>query len=98
MKLNVKGCGAAGAAHHDTGRSLPRPAPLRGYVALELIPRDVQCVMENAKDVDIAVVLDEVRNSVVPVEKYPDVPRRRGVSRSRQRKAPEILRPFVDAL
>jgi len=46
-------------------------------VASELIPRDVQRAMEDAEDIDIAVVLDEVRDSVVPVEKYPDVKTRR---------------------
>lgn len=72
---NVEVCGAAGAARHEAGRLPPRPAPLPGYVALELIPRDVQRAMENAKDVDIAVILDGVRNSVVPVEKHPDMAR-----------------------
>jgi hypothetical protein len=66
-----------------------RPTPLPGYVALELIPRDVQCPMEDAEDVDIAVVLDQVRDSVVPVEEYPDAARRPGVSRAKLRKAPE---------
>ena len=50
------------------------------YVALELIPRDVQRSMENAKDVDIAVVLDEVRDTVVSVEEHSDVARGGSIS------------------
>jgi hypothetical protein len=73
--INVEVSGAAGTARHEAGRLPPRPTPLPRYVALELIPRDVQRAMENAKDVDISVVLDEVRNSVVPVEEYPDMAR-----------------------
>jgi len=68
QRSNVEVCGAAGVAHHEAGRSPPRPTPLPGYVALELILRDIQRSMEYAKDVDIAVVLDEVRDSVMPVE------------------------------
>jgi len=29
--------------------------------------------MKDTEDVDIAVIFDEVRDSVVPVEKHPDV-------------------------
>jgi len=75
MRSNVEVCGAAGAVPRKAGRWPPRPAPLPGYVALELIPRNVQRAMENSKDVDIAVVLDQVRNTVVPVEKYSDIAR-----------------------
>jgi hypothetical protein len=68
MRPNVEVCGAAGVTHNEAERSPLRPTPLPGYVALELIPRDVQRSVEYAKDVDIAVVLDEVRDSVMPVE------------------------------
>ena len=44
-------------------------------MALELIARDVQHSMEDTKDVDIAVVLDEVCDPEVPVKQNPDVAR-----------------------
>ena len=37
--------------------------------------------MEDTKDVDIPVILDEVRDSVVAVEQYPYVTRCGGVAR-----------------
>jgi hypothetical protein len=62
-------------ALHEAWRSPPRPTPPPGYVALELIPRDVQRAMEDTKDIDIAVILDEVRDPIVPIEQYPDMAR-----------------------
>jgi len=38
-----------------------------------LIPRDVERSVEDAEDVNVPVVLDEVSDSVVPVKQYPDV-------------------------
>lgn len=72
---NVKVCGAADASQNAARRLPPRPTPLPSYVASQLIPRDVQRAMEHPKDVDIAVVLEEVCDPVVPVKQNPDVAR-----------------------
>ena len=54
--------------------------------------------MEDSKDVDVAIVLDEVSNAVVAVEQYADVTRSGGVTSTQLRKTLEILGPLIDAL
>jgi hypothetical protein len=70
MAPNVEVCGAASAAFDEGGRLPPRPSTPPGYVSLELIPGDVQRPMKDAKDIDVSIVLDDVCNSVVPVEQH----------------------------
>jgi len=73
MKANVEVCGAASKARDEALPRPPRPALPPCYVSLELIPRDVERSVEDAEDVNVPVVLDELRDSVVPVKQYPDV-------------------------
>ena len=72
---NVEVCGAARAARNEAWSSPPRPTPPLGYVSLELIPRDIESPVEDTKDIDIAVVLYEVCDPVVPIEQHSDVAR-----------------------
>jgi hypothetical protein len=64
----VEVCGAASTAGDEALSLPPRPAPPPGYVSLELIPRDVERPVEDAEDVNISVVLDEVRDAVMSIE------------------------------
>jgi hypothetical protein len=75
MTPNVEVYGAARTAEDEARPAPPRPTPPPGYVSLELIPRDVERSMEDTEDIDIAVILDEVCDAVVPVEQYPDMTR-----------------------
>lgn len=53
--------------------AIPAASDTTMLEASELISRDVQRPMEDTQDVDVAVVLDEVRDSVMPLEKYLDM-------------------------
>jgi hypothetical protein len=72
---NVEVCGAAKTRPSAAWHAPPRPTPPPGHVSLELIFRDVERSMEDTQDIDIAVILDEVCDAVVPVEQYPDMTR-----------------------
>jgi hypothetical protein len=54
--------------------------------------------MEDAEDVDIAVVLDEVGDSIMPVKENAHVARRARVTVANFGKGGHILRPLMDAL
>lgn len=54
--------------------------------------------MEDSKDVDFAIILDEVSNAVVAVEQYADITRRGGVTSAELRKPLEILGTLIDTL
>ena len=54
--------------------------------------------MKDAEDIDIAVVFDEVCDSVMPLEQYAHAARRDGVARPDLGESLEILRPVVDTL
>jgi hydroxyethylthiazole kinase-like sugar kinase family protein len=41
----------------------PRPATPPGYVSLELVPRNIKRAVKDAEDVDVPVILDEVRHT-----------------------------------
>jgi hypothetical protein len=71
----VEVCGAANTGPSGVWRLPPRPTPPPGHVSLELIPRDVERSMEDTKDIDVAVVLDELRDPIMPLEQYPDMAR-----------------------
>jgi hypothetical protein len=47
--------------------------------------------MKYAKDVDVSVVHDEIRDAVVSVKQYPHIPRRRRVARAELGKSTQIL-------
>ena len=64
----------------------------------ELIPRDVERTVEDAKNIDISVVLHEVGDSVMPVEQYANGSRRDLVAMADLRKLRENLRTFVNTL
>ena len=75
VRSNVEVCGAASATGDEALPLPPRPAPPPGYVSLELIPRDVERPVEDAEDVNVPVLFDEISDSVVPIEQYPYVAR-----------------------
>ena len=64
----------------------------------ELIPRNVKRTVEHAKNIDVSVVLHEIGDSVMTVEKYANVSRRSLVAMADLRKLNENLRAFVNAL
>jgi len=41
--------------------------PSHGYVLLKLIPGDIERTVENAQDIDISIVLDQIGDAVVAV-------------------------------
>ena len=75
LALNVKVCGAASKAVDKRSPLPPRPATPPGYVSLELVPRDVERTVEDAEDVNVSVILEEVGNPIVPIEEYSYVAR-----------------------
>lgn len=79
MRSNVKVCGAASTSHNEAMPSPPRPAPPPCYVSLELVPRDVECSVEDTQDIYVAIVLDEVCDAVLPIQQYAHVTRGCGV-------------------
>ena len=64
----------------------------------ELVPRDVKRTVENAKNIDISVVLHEVGDSVVTVQQYANISGRGLVAVADFRKLGENLRAFVNTL
>jgi hypothetical protein len=40
---------------------------------LELIPVDIQGTMKDTKNIDVALILDEVRNTIVPIKQNANV-------------------------
>ena len=62
-------------APNEFGALLARPAPPPGYVALELIPGDVERPVKDTQNIHVSVVFDEVRDSVMSVEQYAHVTR-----------------------
>jgi len=56
---------------------LPRVAVDRAVMwHSELIPRDIERTVEDAKNIDVSVALQEVGDSVMSVEQYANVSRR----------------------
>ena len=64
----------------------------------ELVPRDVERTVEDAKNIDVSVVLHEVGDSVMTVEQYANVSRRDLVAVADLWKLSENLRTFVNTL
>ena len=64
----------------------------------KLIARDVERAVEDADDVDVSIVLHEVRDSVMPIQQDSDMARRCEVPVSDLRESRKDLRPFVDSL
>ena len=65
---------------------------------LELIFRDVERTVEDAKNIDVSVVLHEVGDSVMPIKQHANVSRRDLVALAYLRELSENLRTFVNAL
>ena len=64
----------------------------------KLISRDIERTVKNTKDVDIAIVFDEIRNPKMPVEQDANVSRRSQIAISNFWKPRENLRPLVNPL
>jgi len=64
----------------------------------ELILRDIEGTVKDAKDVDVSIILHEICNPVVPVEQDADISRGTRVTVSDLGKSGEDLRPVVDFL
>ena len=69
-----------------------------GYVLSELIPRDVERTVENAKNVDVSIILHEISDPVMPIEQDSDVSRGGNVTVSDLGKSGKDLRPLMDFL
>ena len=85
------------------GTALPcPPAQRRRQPAVmchsKLISGDVKRTVKDTEDVDVAVVPNEVGDSVMPVENDAHVARRCPVALAYLWKSSEVLRPIVDAL
>jgi dihydroorotase-like cyclic amidohydrolase len=63
-----------------------------------LVAADIQRAMKYAKNVNVTVVLHEVRDAVVAVQEYTNVTRRGPVSVPNLRKVLDGLGPVVDPL
>ena len=78
---------------------LPRVAVDRAVMwHSELIPRDIERTVEDAKNIDVSVALQEVGDSVMSVEQYANVSRRDLVAVADLRKLGENLRTIVNTL
>jgi hypothetical protein len=82
----------------DTAQRLRPVRSTESYVPSQLIPGDIKRAVKDAQDVDVLIVGDEVGDSVVFVEQYPDVALRGRISLANLRKSCEVLRSVVDAL
>ena len=53
------------------GLSYDPAGQLHGYVPSELIPADIERTVEDAQDIDVTIVLDQIGDAVVAVEEDP---------------------------
>ena len=87
MRLDSVGFGTASVCSIRSAKRLskgtPVAIPLGGWPATrprwsaesELVSRDVQRAVKDAEDIYIAVILDQVSNTIVAMQQKPDVAR-----------------------
>ena len=64
----------------------------------ELIPRNVERGVKDAKNVDVSIVLHEICDTVMPIKQNPDISRRSKVAMSDLGETGESLRALIDFL
>ncbi len=60
--------------------------PSHGYVQSELIPADIERTVEDAQNIDVSIVLDQIGDAVVAVEEDPHMAARCPIAMAHLRK------------